>query len=786
MMTNKSNGTSCRLGVFVALFLAAAGVSAAAVITDARWYSMNNDQLSGTEEGGEVYAVAFCKGNIYIGGMFSAVGNTAAANIARWDGSTWNPLGAGTNGDVNRIVCDTSGNLFACGRFTMAGVRGVARWDGKNWSALPTDNRLLGTVMALACDTRGNLYAGGGPFTPWVMKWDGTKWDTLGQRMAMTLSNANGQVNFLSCDSAGNLYASGRFDSAGGHWAKNIAKWNGVKWDSLGTTTDSVFSAFTCDNAGNLYGARNSATGRAIVKWNKSAWNTLGTARGLLLEVKSLFWKSNSELYACGRFDTINGIAATSIGKWNGTVWSSVGSAVDGGITVNSVAFDTMGNLYAGGKFSYVDKPVNNIVQWNGTSWNSLGHGPRIGIDVLACDNTGNLFAGGGFDTINGVRAKNIAQWNGSVWTALGSGINGGVGAIACDSSGNVFAGGNFDSAGGIRAPGIAKWDGSHWSSLGSGILGPLQYVMAIAFDRHSNLYAGGSFSTAGGVPANNIAKWDGSTWSALGSGANDVVEAIALDSNDTVFMGGDFDSVGGDTIKLIAQWDGSHWSRPGKPELNAWVSDLTVNTNGELFIYNFSYVRKWNGTLWTMLTEISDVNSMAHDENGNVYVGGRFTYVGGGPFGSPDSIPANNIVMYDGKNWSPLASGIGADAPFVSVNAIAVYGTTLYAAGQFCKAGEKFANGIARLDMSDPSAIALKTEPIASNAIRFRLSQSTLVLSNIARTDCVSLYSLSGRCIREAQGVSRIKLSGLAPQPLIVRVSREGRIVSSGMVIKQ
>lgn len=43
------------------------------------------------------------QGNIYVSGMFRAVGMVAARDIAKWDGANWSPLGAGLWGTVNDL-----------------------------------------------------------------------------------------------------------------------------------------------------------------------------------------------------------------------------------------------------------------------------------------------------------------------------------------------------------------------------------------------------------------------------------------------------------------------------------------------------------------------------------------------------------------------------------------------------------------------------------------------------------------------------------------------------------
>ncbi len=41
---------------------------------------------------------------LYVGGSFSVVGNVVASNIAKWDGTQWQPLGSGTNDEVRTLT----------------------------------------------------------------------------------------------------------------------------------------------------------------------------------------------------------------------------------------------------------------------------------------------------------------------------------------------------------------------------------------------------------------------------------------------------------------------------------------------------------------------------------------------------------------------------------------------------------------------------------------------------------------------------------------------------------
>ena len=80
--------------------------TAASNFTDANWSSMN-PSFPGTD--GSVGAVVLDgSGNLYIGGYFTAVGDTIATNIAKWNGSTWSTLGSGLSGPVSALA--VSGN----------------------------------------------------------------------------------------------------------------------------------------------------------------------------------------------------------------------------------------------------------------------------------------------------------------------------------------------------------------------------------------------------------------------------------------------------------------------------------------------------------------------------------------------------------------------------------------------------------------------------------------------------------------------------------------------------
>jgi hypothetical protein len=90
------------------------------------------------------------------------------------------------------------------------------------------------------------------------------------------------------------------------------------------------------------------------------------------------------------------------------------------------------------------------------------------------------------------------------------------------------------------------------------------------------------------------------------------------------------------------------------------------------------------------------------------LYAGGYFSTAGG--------LPANQIAKWDGRQWSPLGSGMG-----FPVYALAGFddgtGPALYAAGNFSMAGGAPANRIAKWDGTQWSALG---SGITAGSVRF------------------------------------------------------------------
>jgi hypothetical protein len=182
---------------------------------------------------------------LFAGGQFTIAGGVGASRIARWDGTSWTPLGSGLAGGAGAVraltVYDDGGGaaLFAGGQFTTAGggaANRVASWDGSSWTALGSGVNM--TVHALTV-FGGELHAGGnftfagGALASRIARWDGASWTPLG-------SGVSGNVTSLTVFD-GDLYVGGQFTTAGGAPASRIAQWDGASWSPLGSGMIGLF-----------------------------------------------------------------------------------------------------------------------------------------------------------------------------------------------------------------------------------------------------------------------------------------------------------------------------------------------------------------------------------------------------------------------------------------------------------------------------------------------------------------------------------------------------------------
>lgn len=192
---------------------------------------------------------------LFVGGAFTTAGGAPARKVARWDGGQWSTLGDGitVGPDVFAMTVFDDGDgeaLYVGGSFTMAGgvqTSNIARWDGSTWSPVGTGTNFSVWNLTVFNDGSGDALYASGEFTQAgggaaskVARWDGNAWSPLGAGMNNTVSALYG----FDDGSGPALYAGGGFTTADGRPANRIARWLCTSANSADLNGDGVVDFF--------------------------------------------------------------------------------------------------------------------------------------------------------------------------------------------------------------------------------------------------------------------------------------------------------------------------------------------------------------------------------------------------------------------------------------------------------------------------------------------------------------------------------------------------------------
>lgn len=351
---------------------------------------------------------------------------------------------------------------------------------------------------------------------------------------------------------------------------------------------------------------------------------------------------------------------------------------------------------------------------WDNRFGPSGVNGNAYGIAVIG----NKVFAAGQFTAAGGVKTSGAAGFDGTNWFPLNGGLpypSGGTPTVIyLAADGNyVYAGGLFASADDPTAIDTARWDGTNWAGIG------IQGLITSLKRNGSKLYFGGSFSGANGVISTNIIAWDGTNWFALGQGlggtGNNLIGSVNTMTfqGNNLYVGGNFSYSGASSMTNVAYWDGTVWHAMGNPfpggvNALAWYGGYLYAggffTNTILHLTNMA---RWDGSVWSAVPG-GGANRLVSDfatDGTNLYIGGQFTQIGG--------IPATNIVVFDGANWTQLGGGLHYYQynGLGQANKLCWYSNQLYVAGSFDRAGDYVgADCVARWDGTRWWSLAGKT----------------------------------------------------------------------------
>lgn len=534
------------------------------------WSSMGG----GVPDAIYLLAVEVFDGDVYVGGV-----GWSGPLFSRWDGNAWSDLsGFLVAGDEVYALASDGSYLYVGGRFlVVAGERSgesVARWDGTTLAPL-ADGFPDGWIYSLAADSEhvyagGHIYPYGEPRQAVLSEWSGTEWITVGGGVSST--SGDSWVRDLDLRD-GLLSVVGKFDSAGGGTANQLAAWDGVDWiRNSGAAADPSNEALCVAKwvDGFYVGAATTNMGgvdaSGVARWDGS-WHRVSenAGNGMNTYVYALARDAAGNIVAGGKFTRAGGVAASRLAVFDGSTWSDLGGGVDGS-AVYAILVDGT-TIYVGGAFAGVGgAPAQNVAAWNGTTWDNVGGGVSGDVRALAVFDD---------DLVTGMYCSpcslgHVARWDGAAWDEMAT-VSGSAVEALCVYNEDLYVGGSFTAIDGVGALNVAVWKAEYWAPVGDGFDGDVYALASFG----NELYAGGSFGNSGAARALGIAKWDGTAWTEVGGGVWDVTLVRSLSAvGATLYVGGNFIRVNEslDVAYGVAGWRGGEWILPpGGPWNQGW-----------------------------------------------------------------------------------------------------------------------------------------------------------------------------------------------------------------------
>jgi hypothetical protein len=327
---------------------------------------------------------------MYMSGAFRFNGSDTLNGVCIWNGTTFQPMGAGIYDACGSVDCASpqmiiryKNEIYTSSDFNeIAGQpsKGIARWNGSTW---------LPVIPGLFEDDNDAGYALG------------------------------------SCEFGGSLYVTGFFRRVGLDTANSVASWDGNTWHTYGAPENIqndipnhikvIFYKGQMYVGGNCYDIIDGHANYGIIRYDGSAWHQVGAGLFGGISFINDMVIYHDELYVCGYFKVADGNAGNKIMRWDGEQWHQVGGLIDcpGEGTKMMVYQD---KLYLVGIFDCVGDgmPVSSIAVWDGMRWCSFGH--SYFDNVITCIGVFNneFYIGGGFTKAGGFPVKFFAKWVGN------------------------------------------------------------------------------------------------------------------------------------------------------------------------------------------------------------------------------------------------------------------------------------------------------------------------------------------------------------------------------------
>ncbi len=663
---------------------------------------------------------------LVVGGSFTHIDGVPAVNVAAWDGQRWRALGSGlgmTNSSTECVYALTvhNGGLYGSGRFMRTGtngptLNGIARFDGSSW--LPVGTGVPGnnsnTLVHAMASFNGDLYAGGGfgnvpPYN--IAKWNGTQWTGVygGLGVSSSTSGARAPVMALHVHQ-GSLYAAGAFQTSFSppYGIVSIARLNPAGgWEAVGSglggsSAITVVQSLVSDGddllaVGRMRALSPNLEGQ-IARWDGATWTGMLTVN-VPIPLNSVARVNGELMVGSDNMQVLRVSGQTLVPA--GPLLMEPGSMINSDFRRTIVLGEYSGGALIGGNFLRSDttdidwRYLNSLSVWDGDGLSPISRAPDRSISAFVRYG-GELYAVGTFLHANSQRCDRVARAVGDAWLPLGDG-HGPNARVHCgvEWNGKLVVGGIFDHVAGLEANRVAAWNGTAWGPLGAGV--PEAGVRRL-FNYNGQLLAVcGDFTRITDFFTPTLRRWDGTAWVVFGNqdgsdanfgqvfvlngelyGARQVAEGTVR-WNGTAWVSagqatrpvmaigvwrGALLGIGGGTHRLGA----GGWERltTGQPSLS---NPLEWTEYGDEFYLGGTdglvpRLWRWNGGQWMSISQVgvsvsnlvnSHVSAFA-EQNGHLLVGGSLNGV---QQSSPQSayVPAIAYLRY-----TPPASPVFVD----------------------------------------------------------------------------------------------------------------------------
>lgn len=368
------------------------------------------------------------QGQLLAGGFFYRDNpvNGPVRSIGRWDGTAWQPLGAGVNADskgwynyvpaVSNLVSLADG-VYAHGRFHQIGdiaALNVARWDGNGWTAV--------------CDECNGLTSGvNQPPIAYAFAWDGS-----------------------------DLAVGGRFSGAGDQIAKNVAVWDALnlEWRGLGDGLR-LMSPWGMEDPHEVYalahfqgdliaGGKFNRSGdvplsRGLARWDAASqqWQSFGGGVGNgdpnfdQSYVRALL-ADGDLLYVTGEFPLVNGQPMPNFAIWDGAAQSWSRPAAANNVSAGQFSqFERIQKSQSSGRLYF--NP--GLLQWDGTAFASA----PLRLSTFMWEvNSRYYYYSGDFTSLDGQPYSYVARYDAQTqsWSDMEGGLPAPVRNVSFHTSG--------------------------------------------------------------------------------------------------------------------------------------------------------------------------------------------------------------------------------------------------------------------------------------------------------------------------------------------------------------